>query len=144
MSVSVNPPPQLKFPRKIQQDNELWPFFRDQQQILFQLWNRTGGNRDAVASELIILASSSDFTLDQFGTLTLVDAGDEQIDIVLPIITNETIGETVAFTLVDDTNNAVLTPQGSQTILGHTSLTMNEKWMSISLTAATDSLWVIA
>ena len=144
MSVSVNPPPQLRFPKKIQQDQELWPFFRDQQQILFQLWNRTGGNRDAVASELIILAESSDFTVSQYGTLTLIDAGSEQIDVVLPAITSETIGETVAFTLTDATNNAVLTPQGSQTILGHTSLTMNEQWMSISLTAATSNLWVIA
>ena len=48
MAVQVNPPPQLKIPRKFLQDNEVFPYLRNVNTILFQLWNRTGGDNDSV------------------------------------------------------------------------------------------------
>lgn len=45
---NVNPPPQNRLPKKILNDIELYPFFRELQQIIFQLWLRTGGNNDAI------------------------------------------------------------------------------------------------
>lgn len=44
----VNPPPQLRIPAALLVDREVENFFRQQQQILFQLWNRTGGPQDAI------------------------------------------------------------------------------------------------
>ena len=48
MAVQVNPPPHLKIPRKFLQDNEVFPYLRNIETILFQLWNRTGGDDDAI------------------------------------------------------------------------------------------------
>lgn len=50
MSVSVNPPPQLRIPDKFFNDPDIRPFFEQQNTILFQMWNRTGGSDDAIAS----------------------------------------------------------------------------------------------
>jgi len=46
--VNVNPPPILKRPRDFIADNEKNPYFRDIETILFQLWNRTGGDNDKI------------------------------------------------------------------------------------------------
>ena len=46
--INVNPPPQVRIPKEFAQNKELRVFFEQQQQILFQLWNRTGGNVDEV------------------------------------------------------------------------------------------------
>ena len=59
MAVQVNPPPHLKIPRKFLQDNEVYPYLRNLETILFQLWNRTGGDNDAV-DDGANLQSSSD------------------------------------------------------------------------------------
>lgn len=48
MAVQVNPPPHLKIPRKFLQDDEVLPYLRNIEVILFQLWNRTGGDNDSV------------------------------------------------------------------------------------------------
>jgi len=45
----VNPPPQLKIPRKFLADPELRSYSEQQRQIMFQLWQRTGGGTDIVA-----------------------------------------------------------------------------------------------
>lgn len=50
MSVIVNPPPQLRIPQKFLEDPEIRSFFEKQQTIIFQLWNRTGGSSDSIAS----------------------------------------------------------------------------------------------
>jgi len=44
----VNPPPQLRRPRKITTDNELRPYFERLEWLLFQLWTRTGGSDDSI------------------------------------------------------------------------------------------------
>ena len=49
MGISVNPPPQTKIPDKILNDDELRPFFLEQQEIMFKLWLRTGGGEDLVS-----------------------------------------------------------------------------------------------
>lgn len=48
MSIKVNPPPQLRIPNKFFNDPDLRNFFEQQQIILFQIWNRTGGGTDAI------------------------------------------------------------------------------------------------
>jgi hypothetical protein len=50
MAVSVNPPPQLKIPKAFLEDREVRAFIQQQNTILFQLYNRSGGNNDAVSN----------------------------------------------------------------------------------------------
>lgn len=45
---TVNPPPQIRRPDKITQDNALRPYFERLEWTLFQLWTRTGGPDDSV------------------------------------------------------------------------------------------------
>ena len=45
-SVKVNPPPFLKLPRAFLVDREIRAFIEQQNNIIFQLYNRTGGNVD--------------------------------------------------------------------------------------------------
>lgn len=44
----VNPPPQIRRPKKITADKELRPYFERLEWLLFQLWTRSGGGEDAV------------------------------------------------------------------------------------------------
>lgn len=46
MAVQVNPPPLLKIPRAFINDPEVRTFIEQQNVIIFQLWNRTGGATD--------------------------------------------------------------------------------------------------
>jgi len=45
----VNPPPHLEIPEKFLSEPETRVFFEQQRQVLFQLFNRTGGNTDIIA-----------------------------------------------------------------------------------------------
>jgi len=49
MSVQVNPPPILRIPAAFRKDPAMRNYFEQQRQILFQLWDRTGGGDDAIA-----------------------------------------------------------------------------------------------
>ncbi len=49
MTNPVNPPPQLRIPDSLATDRETFAYFRQVQQILFQLWNRSGGEDDSIA-----------------------------------------------------------------------------------------------
>ncbi len=44
----VNPPPSLRVPTKILQDDELAPYFRQLNFIVYQSWLRSGGSSDDV------------------------------------------------------------------------------------------------
>ena len=46
----VNPPPQLKLPKQFLDDKEIRAYFERQNQILYQLWLRTGGGSDAISN----------------------------------------------------------------------------------------------
>ena len=59
MAIDVNPPPQVKIPQQFLQDKATRDFFQQQQQILFQLWNRTGGSSDAIEDSQQNITSSS-------------------------------------------------------------------------------------
>ena len=60
MAISVNPPPILKLPKAFLEDREVREFIKQQNTILFQLWNRTGGvNDDVDEAKENITASSS-------------------------------------------------------------------------------------
>jgi hypothetical protein len=49
MAISVNPPPFLKLPPEFLKDRQTRAFIEQQNQIIFQLWNRLGGSNDAVS-----------------------------------------------------------------------------------------------
>jgi len=49
MAIQVNPPPLLTIPRKFLEDPEVREFIKQQNTIIFQLWNRTGGNVDSIS-----------------------------------------------------------------------------------------------
>lgn len=60
MAIDVNPPPQVRIPKEFLGNREIRVFFEQNQQILFQLWNRTGGSIDAIDnSEQNITSSNS-------------------------------------------------------------------------------------
>ena len=48
MSVSVNPPPQLKLPQSFAKEREIVTYFRHLDRMLLQLWTRTGGAIDLI------------------------------------------------------------------------------------------------
>lgn len=52
MSTPVNPPPQLRIPEAFQKDRETFGYIRQLNQILFQLWTKTGGTEDEVSNAL--------------------------------------------------------------------------------------------
>ena len=52
MAVNVNPPPQLRIPDVVLKNPEWREYERQRDVILFQLWQRTGGDNDGL-SELI-------------------------------------------------------------------------------------------
>lgn len=49
MTIKVNPPPFLRVPKAFLADREVRAFVEQQNTIMFQLWNRTGGEKDKVA-----------------------------------------------------------------------------------------------
>ena len=55
MANFVNPPPFLKIPPEFLKDRVTRAFFEQQNTVIFQLWNKLGGNTDPVAN----LANSS-------------------------------------------------------------------------------------
>jgi hypothetical protein len=59
MSVSVNPPPQLRIPKEFLANTEQRDFFRQTNTILFQLWQRTGGTTDEIEDSKQNITSSS-------------------------------------------------------------------------------------
>jgi len=59
MGISVNPPPQLRIPETFRKDKVIRKFFEQQNRILFQLWNRTGGSNDAIEDSQQNITSSS-------------------------------------------------------------------------------------
>lgn len=49
MANPVNPPPQLRIPDQFLGDRQTVAFFDQQRTILFQLWQKIGGNSDPLA-----------------------------------------------------------------------------------------------
>lgn len=86
----VNPPPQLRIPRAFQNDIEVRSFFEQQQTILFQLWQKTGGSSDSVAAS---------FELDGLLYNSQIQNIIKRLD-GLPEFTIDTTGFTVDTTLI--------------------------------------------
>jgi len=63
MSVKVNPPPAVRIPDKFFNDPETRSFFEQWRQILFQLWQRTGGPVDIISD----VESSLDYSESIYG-----------------------------------------------------------------------------
>jgi hypothetical protein len=57
MSVAVNPPPFLRLPPEFLKDRQTRAFIEQQNTVIFQLWNRMGGNNDAI-SDINIFSTS--------------------------------------------------------------------------------------
>lgn len=49
MTNPVNPPPQLRIPQSFLKDREVYEYERQIGIILFQLWQRTGGDNDIIS-----------------------------------------------------------------------------------------------
>jgi hypothetical protein len=49
MANPVNPPPMLNLPQSFLADREVRDFVRQQNTILFQLWQKLGGNSDPIS-----------------------------------------------------------------------------------------------
>lgn len=86
----VNPPPQLRIPKEFQNNIEIRNFFEQQQTILFQLWQKTGGASDNIANS---------FELDGLMYNTQVQQILKRLD-GLPEFTIDTTGFTTDTTLI--------------------------------------------
>lgn len=145
MSTRVNPPPQVRIPRAFYNDPEVRAFFEEQRTILFQLWKRTGGSRDAVAGKQVVIAFSGSGKLDNsaYGALIVVEADSAPVSIILPAIAEDNVGETVDIAVIDATYETTILPaEAAETIFGEPSVTMNKQWESIQFTAVTENLWI--
>ncbi len=49
MAVSINPPPQLRIPKQFFDNREMRDYFEQKDTIIFQMWQRMGGNFDLIA-----------------------------------------------------------------------------------------------
>lgn len=49
MATLVNPPPFLRIPSAFLADREVRSFIEQQNQIIFQLWRKLGGNNDPIS-----------------------------------------------------------------------------------------------
>ena len=83
MATNVNPPPFLRVPTQFLGNRELRAFFEQQNTILFQLWQRTGGDTDDL-SELIalvnqLIAEVGVLTLEVDNNRNLIDANTQSI-----------------------------------------------------------------
>lgn len=90
MAVKVNPPPQLRMPSQFLRDNETREYVRQLETILFQLWQRTGGDSDIIDASLNI----ADQSIQSFALYL-----QQQID-GLPEFTMDTTGFTTDTTLI--------------------------------------------
>ena len=144
MSTLVNPPPQLKIPDKFFNDPEIRSYFERQNTILFQLWQRTGGAFDAVAGKQIVVLANNDLMLDSsaYGSLIIVDASDNTVEITLPPISADTSGESVDIAVIDATFNVTVSTSGSETVLGDTSVLLTQQYMSIQFTVISTTAWI--
>ena len=79
MAVKINPPPHLKIPRKFLQDNEVFPYLKNMETILFQLWSRVGGDTDSI-TEIINEQAANNLTLISDLDRRLNDGPDFTID----------------------------------------------------------------
>ena len=90
MSINVNPPPQLRIPQAFLQDREVRTFIEQQNTIIFQLYQRTGGANDGIDDNAQALADAA--TYSGFGVQ--VQFLQQQID-GLPEFTMDTEGFTM-------------------------------------------------
>lgn len=64
MSITVNPPPQLKRPKEIRENKALEVYFRQLEFIIFQLYEKTGGGVDLVDQAGTVDPTSNAFVID--------------------------------------------------------------------------------
>jgi hypothetical protein len=150
MSISVNPPPQVKIPDKFFNDPELRAFFEQQRTILFQLWNRTGGPTDLISQIItiggqinVINVENVDLLMssEQFGSLVVVDASTAEVNITLPSVSNDDIGKSVMVVIIDATFDCYIKGNGDS-VLGEASVLMNDQYMSIHFTSISNTDWI--
>jgi len=89
MSVNVNPPPALRIPDQFFNDPDTRTFFEQQREILFQLWNRTGGSSDSIASTEEELTSAGSRVARNAARLHALEKVDFDIEIITADFTTE-------------------------------------------------------
>lgn len=90
MTVNVNPPPRLRTPDAFSKDREVRAYVEQLQTIVFQLYNRTGGDGDEITDLIEGNTSSLDSNLQQ--VIKRLNG--------LPQFTIDTTGFTVDTTLI--------------------------------------------
>jgi len=91
MAINVNPPPQLRIPKQFLDDPEAREYFKQANTILFQLWQRTGGNNDSISnSEQALTSTGSRVSRNAARIYSLESAGDE------PDVNNQKINKNSA------------------------------------------------
>lgn len=146
MSVKVNPPPQLRMPEVFDGNPDIREYFEQQNRILFQLWNRTGGTSDAVAGKQVVIVIGKNTELDNtaYGALIVIEADTAAVEITLPTPTQDDLGEPIEFVVTDATYNTTIKPHAGGTIIGEADLAMNRQYQDYPLTAISLSKWVVA
>jgi len=89
MSTKVNPPPALRIPDQFFTDPDTRAFFEQQREILFQLWNRTGGSEDSVSSTEEELTSSNSRVSRNAARIHALEKVDFDIEIITADFTTE-------------------------------------------------------
>lgn len=148
MAIAVNPPPQLRMPKQFFDNPDLRGYFERQETILFQLYNRTGGNNDLVNSlEQITVheTNDSDLVLDSnyYGSLITVKATTQDINITMPDILADDIGKSIIILLLDNTFDCYINQSGDDTVLGDTSVLINGQYDAVHFTSISLTEWII-
>lgn len=148
MAVAVNPPPQLRMPKQFFDNPDLRGYFERQETILFQLYNRTGGNNDLVNSlEQITVheTNDSDLVLDSnyYGSLITVKATTQDINITMPDILADDIGKSIIILLLDNTFDCYINQSGDDTVLGDTRVLINGQYDAVHFTSISLTEWII-
>ena len=146
MSIKVNPPPQVRMPEKFFNDPDVRSFFERQSEILFQLWNRTGGSYDIIGNLEQIpirnISSNTALSASDYGSLIVVNASASDVDIIMPDIAEGDIGKSIMVLLINATNDCYVKQSGDDSILGDSSVLINGQYDAVHFTSISETEWV--
>lgn len=153
MSTQVNPPPQLRIPEQFSKNRETFGYIKQLNQILFQLWVRTGGSDDTVSSSEDSLRQFEDLQ-DTVGRLhnempNVVAVSADYITVLNDIVVC-TNTEDITVTLnaepndlervtVKRTDYPVTIDGNGKTIDGHDTVKLIRKYLSLDLVYTVDN-----
>lgn len=146
MNIKVNPPPQVRMPEKFFNDPDVRSFFERQSEILFQLWNRTGGSYDIIGNLEQIpirnISSNTALSASDYGSLIVVNASAADVDIIMPDIAEGDIGKSIMVLLINATNDCYVKQSGDDSILGDASVLINGQYDAVHFTSISETEWI--